>query len=93
MPGGEVASNTSSSQFDAKSVADYWLTEAEESLRVAEHLVEKADYSYALFFGHLESVAECRLGGRVDARGTSFCEAESVLHGAALGIRQADLGQ
>ena len=53
MLGGEAASNTPSSQFDAKSVADYWLTEAEESLRVAEHLVEKADYSYALFFGHL----------------------------------------
>jgi HEPN domain-containing protein len=53
MPGKEEASNTSSSQFDAQSVADYWLTEAEESLRVAEHLVEKADYSYALFFGHL----------------------------------------
>ena len=53
MAGGEEASNTLSSQFDAKSVADYWLIEAEESLRVAGHLVEKADYSYALFFGHL----------------------------------------
>ena len=53
MPDEEEVSNTPSSQFDAQSVADYWLTEAEESLRVAEHLVEKADYSYALFFGHL----------------------------------------
>jgi HEPN domain-containing protein len=53
MPGEEEAHNTPSSQFDAQSVAEYWLTEAEESLRVAEHLVEKADYSYALFFGHL----------------------------------------
>lgn len=53
MPGEEEASNAPLSQFDARSVADYWLTEAEESLRVAEHLVEKADYSYALFFGHL----------------------------------------
>jgi len=39
--------------FDAKRVTTYWLAEAEESLRVADHLVEKADYSYALFFGHL----------------------------------------
>jgi HEPN domain-containing protein len=53
MQGTEAAGNTALNQFDAKSVADYWLTEAEESLRVAEHLVEKADYSYALFFGHL----------------------------------------
>jgi hypothetical protein len=43
MPGEEKASNTPSNQFDAKSVADYWLTEAEESLRVAEHLVEKKE--------------------------------------------------
>ena len=40
-------------EFDAKQVTAYWLAEAEESLRVADHLVEKADYSYALFFGHL----------------------------------------
>ncbi len=29
------------------------LPEANESLQVAEHLAEKGDYSYALFFGHL----------------------------------------
>ena len=39
--------------FDAESVAAYWLIEAEEALEVAQHLIEKADYSYALFFGHL----------------------------------------
>jgi len=39
--------------FDAEQVTAYWLTEAQESLQVAEHLVEKGDYSYALFFGHL----------------------------------------
>ena len=39
--------------FDAEKVKTYWLTEAEEALQVAEHLVEKRDYSYALFFGHL----------------------------------------
>ncbi len=32
---------------------EYWRLEAEESLRVAGHLFEKGDYSYALFFGHL----------------------------------------
>jgi HEPN domain-containing protein len=40
-------------KFDIERVKTYWLTEAEEALQVAGHLVEKADYSYALFFGHL----------------------------------------
>jgi HEPN domain-containing protein len=31
----------------------YWLSEAIDALTVANHLVEKKDYSYALFFGHL----------------------------------------
>jgi len=39
--------------FDAQAVAQYWFAEAEEALTVAGHLVEKGDYSYALFFGHL----------------------------------------
>lgn len=39
--------------FDAEPVARYWFAEAEETLTVAGHLVEKADYSYALFFAHL----------------------------------------
>ena len=34
-------------------IRDFWLEEAKESLLVAGHLFEKADYSYALFFGHL----------------------------------------
>ena len=34
-------------------IVEYWIVEAEESLRVAAHLFEKKDYSYALFFGHL----------------------------------------
>jgi len=41
------------SEFDAALVIQYWLTEATEALQVADHLVEKGDYSYALFFGHL----------------------------------------
>lgn len=40
-------------EFDVEQVVAYWLTEADEALQVADHLVEKADYSYALFFGHL----------------------------------------
>lgn len=43
----------SEDSFDVERVRDYWLIEAEEALQVADHLVEKKDYSYALFFGHL----------------------------------------
>jgi HEPN domain-containing protein len=39
--------------FDGDRVKDFWVLEAEEALQVAEHLMEKGDYSYALFFGHL----------------------------------------
>ena len=39
--------------IDIENLKVYWLTEAEEALQVADHLVEKEDYSYALFFGHL----------------------------------------
>ena len=39
--------------FDAERVTNYWSAEADESLLVAEHLIETGDYSYALFFGHL----------------------------------------
>ena len=34
-------------------VIKYWLTSAEDDQRVAEHLFEKGDYAYTLFFGHL----------------------------------------
>lgn len=40
-------------ELDIKQISDFWLTEAEEVLEVADHLIAKADYSYALFFGHL----------------------------------------
>lgn len=40
-------------ELDVEKLKEYWLTEAEEALRVADHLVEKGDFSYALFFGHL----------------------------------------
>ncbi|MFO7761602.1 MAG: HEPN domain-containing protein [Desulfobia sp.] len=39
--------------IDIEKLTDFWTIEAEESLLVAEHLVEKEDFSYALFFGHL----------------------------------------
>jgi HEPN domain-containing protein len=39
--------------MEKKDIIDYWDSEAEESLQVAQHLFEKQDYSYALFFGHL----------------------------------------
>jgi len=32
-----------------EAIIDFWASEAEESLHVAEHLFEKKDYSYALF--------------------------------------------
>lgn len=31
----------------------YWIAVAENDWRVSEHLYEKKDYPYALFFGHL----------------------------------------
>lgn len=40
-------------KFDTKSIKSYWISEANEALIVANHLFEKKDYSYALFFGHL----------------------------------------
>jgi len=39
--------------FDIEKVKTYWFAEAQEALQVADHLIEKEDYSYALFFGHL----------------------------------------
>ena len=40
-------------KLDIHAIKSYWLKEADEALTVAEHLFEKEDYSYALFFGHL----------------------------------------
>jgi HEPN domain-containing protein len=45
--------DTGSSELNVTHVVSFWMTEAEEALLVAHHLVAKADYSYALFFGHL----------------------------------------
>ena len=39
--------------LDIENLKLFWVTEAEEALRVAGHLIEKEDFSYALFFGHL----------------------------------------
>jgi HEPN domain-containing protein len=40
-------------KLNSDEVSRYWRDEAEEALTVLDHLFEKGDYSYALFFGHL----------------------------------------
>ena len=40
-------------KLDISQIKSYWISEADEALTVAEHLFDKKDYSYALFFGHL----------------------------------------
>jgi HEPN domain-containing protein len=40
-------------KLDIENISSYWRDEAKEALEVADHLFEKEDYSYALFFGHL----------------------------------------
>jgi HEPN domain-containing protein len=40
-------------KFDAARVVSYWTSESADDPSVADHMVEKGDYSYALFFGHL----------------------------------------
>jgi HEPN domain-containing protein len=40
-------------KLNIASVKSFWMVEAQEALDVTEHLFEKGDYSYALFFGHL----------------------------------------
>ena len=39
--------------MDKKLQVAYWLESAEDDWKVAGHLFEKGDYTYALFFGHL----------------------------------------
>ncbi len=39
--------------MDVNAVVEYWLASAKDDRRAANHLCEKGDYSYALFFGHL----------------------------------------
>ena len=39
--------------MDRKLQVAYWLESAEDDWKVAGHLFEKGDYTYALFFGHL----------------------------------------
>jgi len=53
--------------IEIEQVKAYWLAEAEEALEVADHLLEKGDYSYALFFGHLaiEKVLKAVYVGRL----------------------------
>ncbi|MBW1707395.1 MAG: HEPN domain-containing protein [Deltaproteobacteria bacterium] len=46
-------SNDEKRQINVQEIKKYWLEEALEALNVADHLYEKNDYSYSLFFGHL----------------------------------------
>ncbi len=39
--------------MDKKSKILYWIESSEDDWKVANHLFEKGDYSYSLFFGHL----------------------------------------
>ncbi|MDI6890354.1 MAG: HEPN domain-containing protein [Thermodesulfovibrionales bacterium] len=39
--------------MDKKQSIQYWLESAEDDWKVANHLFEKGDYPYSLFFGHL----------------------------------------
>ena len=39
--------------MEKKDKVKYWLKTADQDWKVANHLFEKKDYSYALFFGHL----------------------------------------
>ena len=40
-------------ELNIENIKSYWMIEADEALNVTDHLFEKKDYSYALFFGHL----------------------------------------
>lgn len=39
--------------LNVEAIKSFWIAEADDALRVADHLMEKEDHSYALFFGHL----------------------------------------
>ena len=39
--------------MDKKQTIQYWLESAEDDWKVSNHLFEKGDYPYSLFFGHL----------------------------------------
>lgn len=39
--------------MDNQRIENYWTEEATEALQVTQHLYEKGDYSYSLFFAHL----------------------------------------
>jgi len=46
-------SNDEKKKINIPEIKGFWLKEALEALNVADHLYEKNDYSYSLFFGHL----------------------------------------
>lgn len=40
--------------MDKEEIVEFWVSEAEESRKVAKHLFAEKDYSYALFWGILQ---------------------------------------
>jgi len=48
-----MMSNDEKKKINIPEIKGFWLKEALEALNVADHLYEKNDYSYSLFFGHL----------------------------------------
>jgi HEPN domain-containing protein len=80
-----------SEQFDVERIKTYWLTEAEEALQVADHLVEKADYSYALFFGHLaiEKLLKALYAVRVQQHAPPIHNLVRLARGAGLELNEA----
>jgi HEPN domain-containing protein len=77
-----------SERFDVERVKIYWLTEAEEALQVADHLVEKADYSYALFFGHLaiEKMLKAIYAARIQQHAPPIHNLLRLARGAGLNL-------
>lgn len=49
----EKQDNLSTIIMDKKTKIDYWVKTAKNDWKVAQHLFDKKDYAYALFFGHL----------------------------------------
>jgi HEPN domain-containing protein len=78
-------------EFDVDQIQTFWLTEAEEALQVADHLMEKADYSYALFFGHLaiEKLLKALYAVRVQQHAPPIHNLVRLAKGAGLELDEA----
>lgn len=61
--------------FDSEAIARCRFAESDETMTVAQHLVEKGDYSYGLFFAHL--AVEQAAQGSVHRQTRAACSADS----------------